>query len=68
MPAVLCAGDNFYPAGVTSPEDPTFAASFSKIYHHRSLQARGGSGGRVALAGLAGGAVWAPLLSEAWPR
>ncbi|GAB4819676.1 hypothetical protein N2152v2_006722 [Parachlorella kessleri] len=35
---VISTGDNFYEAGLVSPEDPQFESSFSQIYHHASLQ------------------------------
>ncbi|EFN52564.1 hypothetical protein CHLNCDRAFT_32423 [Chlorella variabilis] len=35
---VLSTGDNFYPSGLLSPEDPAFDASFTSIYHQPSLQ------------------------------
>ena len=35
---VVSTGDNFYESGLVSVEDDNFTASFSNIYHHKSLQ------------------------------
>jgi len=35
---VLSVGDNFYPAGVTSADDPQWRTSFEDIYHQPALQ------------------------------
>jgi tartrate-resistant acid phosphatase type 5 len=35
---VVSVGDNFYPYGVQSTQDPLFEKSFEDIYHHTDLQ------------------------------
>ena len=35
---VLSVGDNFYPAGVASAQDPQWRASFEEVYHQPALQ------------------------------
>ena len=35
---VVSVGDNFYPSGLTSVDDPNFADSFQNVYHHAELQ------------------------------
>lgn len=35
---VISVGDNFYPSGLTSVHDASFADSFGSVYHHAELQ------------------------------
>ena len=35
---IISTGDNFYPAGVASVQDPLWQGSFEQIYHHAWLQ------------------------------
>ncbi|KAK9804896.1 hypothetical protein WJX72_010639 [[Myrmecia] bisecta] len=35
---IISSGDNFYPSGLTSVDDPAFDTSFSKVYTAASLQ------------------------------
>jgi acid phosphatase len=37
VPFILLLGDNFYPRGVKSTEDPEWRKKFEDIYHHPSL-------------------------------
>ena len=35
---VISVGDNFYDTGLTGPDDPAFAESFTDVYTSSSLQ------------------------------
>lgn len=36
--AIVSVGDNFYPDGVTSADDPQWQSKFERIYHHEALR------------------------------